>query len=358
MKGTDMQSPRYRVALLWAGEPTTRHAVKLEETRLARVADALAQRGIDTEPAVYADELVDDMYAQLLRVDGVLVWVDPIVQGRNRTTLDRLLRRVADAGVIVSAHPDVILKMGTKEVLYRTRQMSWGCDTRLYSTPGMLKDELPRCLSEGKPRVLKQYRGNGGNGVWKVEQVSDTQVRVRHAQRGSVEEVVSLDEFLARCEPYFTNEGRMIDQPYQSRLTEGMIRCYLVRDKVAGFGEQLINALFPAPAGGLPTDAPQPGPRLYFPPTRPDFQLLKQQMENEWVPELCSRMDIELASLPVIWDADFLHGPKDAKGKDAYVLCEINVSAVLPFPDEALGALALETLARLELRRSEPPRRE
>jgi len=29
----------------------------------------------------------------------------------------------------------------------------------------------------------------------------------------------------------------MIDQIYQRRLPQGMVRCYLVRDQVAGFGE-------------------------------------------------------------------------------------------------------------------------
>ncbi len=353
-----MQSSRYRVAMLWAGEQTTRHTVKLADTRLARIADALGQAGIDAEPAVYTDELFDEVYAQLLRTDGVLVWVDPITQGRNRMVLDRLLREVANAGTIVSAHPDIILKMGTKEVLYHTRAMSWGCDTCLYTTLASLRNELPQCLAEGKPRVLKQYRGNGGNGVWKVERISDTHLRVRHAQRGSVEEVVRVDEFTERCEVYFIDDGRMIDQPYQARLTDGMIRCYLVRDKVAGFGEQLINALFPAPVGGVATDAPQPGQRLYFPPTRADFQSLKKQMEDVWVPELCSRMDIDADALPVIWDADFLYGPRAANGEDTYVLCEINVSSVYPFPDEALDPLAREMLHRLKARRTEPRRQE
>ena len=38
-------------------------------------------------------------------------------------------------------------------------------------------------------------------------------------------------------------------------------------------------------------------------------------------------------SLPVLWDADFLYGPRTASGDDTYVLCEINVSSVIPFPD-------------------------
>ncbi len=348
-----MQTAQYNVAILWAGDHAARRTLKLEETRLARIAAALSDVGIAAQAAVYGDDFADEVREQLLAVDGVLVWVDPIVNNRDRSVLDALLRDVAGAGVFVSAHPDVIAKMGTKEVLYRTQRMSWGCDTRLYPSLSALREQLPRCLAEGHARVLKQYRGNGGNGVWKVERVSDSRVRVRHAQRGSVEEEIPFEEFLARCEPYFVGSGRMIDQAYQARLPDGMIRCYLVRDKVAGFGEQLINALFPAPATAAPTDAPQPGPRLYFPPTRADFLPLKNKLETEWVPELCRLLAIDVDSLPVIWDADFLYGPKTNTG-DTYVLCEINVSAVYPFPDEALGPLARETRSRLDARRSGP----
>uniref|UniRef100_UPI002020A138 Cj0069 family protein n=2 Tax=Pseudomonadota TaxID=1224 RepID=UPI002020A138 len=57
--------------------------------------------------------------------------------------------------------------------------------------------------------------------------------------------------------------------------------------------------------------------------------------------------DLGPNDLPVIWDADFLLGPKDAAGQDTYVLCEINASSVFPMPDEAPDALAATTLRRL-----------
>jgi len=68
---------------------------------------------------------------------------------------------------------------------------------------------------------------------------------VRHAKRGGVEENLSLGAFVARCEPYLAGTGGMIDQAYQPRLPDGMVGCYVVGDRVAGFGEQLINALLP-----------------------------------------------------------------------------------------------------------------
>jgi len=349
-----MSEREYRLAMMFAGEPSSRATLKLEETRLGDIANALRNVGLDVEAAVYADEVADEVHEQLLRVDGVLVWVDPVRKDGNRAKLDALLRDVASHGVFVSSHPDLILKMGTKEVLYQTRNMSWGTDTRLYTTLEQFRRELPQCLAEGKPRVLKQYRGNGGIGVWKVEAVDPcapgARVRVRQALRGSQESEESLDEFVACCAQYFQDDGRIIDQVYQPRLTDGIVRCYQVRDRVAGFGEQLVNALYPAPPGATPADAPQPGPRLYYPPTRPDFQMLKNRLEQEWLPEMCRVLSIDPVDLPIIWDADFMYGPKNAAGEDTYVLCEINISSVYPFPDEALVPLAEETLWRLRAR--------
>ena len=66
---------------------------------------------------LYSEEAQEDVRARLLAVDGVLVWVDPLSARRDRLRLDALLRDVAARGVWVSAHPDVILKMGVKEVL-------------------------------------------------------------------------------------------------------------------------------------------------------------------------------------------------------------------------------------------------
>lgn len=339
------------IALLWRGDRDARANVGAANNRMRPLFEALAAVNIAAEPAVYSDEMVDEVREQLLRLDGVLVWVDPISDGHDRSKLDPLLRDVAAAGVWVSAHPDVILKMGTKEVLFRTRQLGWGTDTHLYRTLGELREQLPLRLASG-PRVLKQNRGNGGIGTWKVELSGDpslkagpdTVARVLHARRGSVEEDLRLGDFMSRCERYFSGPGLMIDQPFQPRLPDGMIRCYMAGDQVAGFGHQLIKALMPSPQGMEPA---QPGPRIMYGADEPAFQALRHKMESEWTPAMMRLLDLERASLPVIWDADFLYGPKTQSGEDTYVLCEINVSAVFPFPEQALAKIAQAALSYL-----------
>lgn len=341
---TDRIDSPSRIALLYPGDREARLTSAPDKSRFALVFEALRVLGAQAEPAVYHDDFRDEVACQLLELDGVLVWVNPIESGRDRTVLDALLREVSAAGVFVSTHPDVILKLGTKEVLYTTRDLGWGCETYLYRSLEQLRHELPARLTGGT-RVLKQNRGNGGDGVWKVELEAPGRLRVRHARRGCGEELVSLDAFLTRCEPYFAGEGRMIEQAWQPRLAEGMVRCYLVHGTVVGFGHQAINALHP-----LTTE---PGPRLYHPPETSRFQALREQLERDWVPALQRQLGIDTESLPVLWDCDFLLGAKRASGEDTYVLCEINVSSVSPFPESAVIPLAQAALARAEAARRE-----
>jgi hypothetical protein len=225
----------------------------------------------------------------------------------------------------------VILKMGTKEVLHSTRTMSWGCDTAMYATAEAMRVELPVRLAAG-PRVIKRNRGNGGQGVWKVEtlasQAKRTMLRVRDATKDTPEEL-SLDEFLQRCAEYFA-DGGVIDQPFQARLSEGVVRCYMAGDRCAGFGHQKVKALVEATA-----DRAEAGPRLYTSNADPRFQRLRRLMEDEWTPQLTSLLGIPRHDLPMIWDADFMLGPPAADKSDSYVLGEINVSSVFPIPDEA-----------------------
>jgi hypothetical protein len=70
-------------------------------------------------------------------------------------------------------------------------------------------------------------------------------------------------------------------------------------------------------------------------------------MEAEWTPQMMAVLGIGAASLPIIWDADFLYGPRRTSGEDTYALCEINVSSVFAIPDQAPSAIARLTMSRL-----------
>src|SRR5207253_3553405 len=239
-------------------------------------------------------------------------------------------------GVHVSAHPDAILALGTKDVLVATRDLPFGSDVHRIDSLAQLETELPQRLDVGA-RVLKQYRGHSGIGVWRVEwaDAAARQVRVKHAQRGSEEEVLTLAALGERLAPYFepANGGHMIDQAWQVRITEGMVRAYLVGDRVAGFGVQELIALNPESA--------QTGPRLYHGPDLPQGQRQKAFLESQWIEMLRTRVNLPREKLPLLWDCDFMFGEGDG-----YVLCEINVSSVSPFPPSAIPAIVAAVQAR------------
>ena len=344
------------VALLYPGDRATRDRSDPAESRFAPLFEAFARQGIQAVPAVYHDDFADEVEAQLRGVGVVLVWCNPIQDGRRRDQLDALLRRIAATGVFVSAHPDAILKLGTKDVLFETRDLPFGSDVELVHSLAQLEAELPRRLARGA-RVLKQHRGHSGIGVWRVELADRSAaapvLRVRHAQRGSAEETMTLAALLATLAPYFdaANGGHMIDQAWQPRLAEGMVRAYLVQDRVAGFGHQAVNALYPAAPGEPP---PQTSPRLYHGPELPQFQGLRQLLEQQWVALLQSRVGLPVDRLPLLWDCDFMFGERPADGAERFVLCEINVSSVAPFPPSAIAPIVAAVAARLRAQEGSP----
>ncbi len=325
-------APAPRVALLYPGDRAARDLADRAASRFAALFEALAAAGVESEPAVYHDDFADEVKAQLRGVQLVLVWCNPVEDGRRRDRLDALLSEVARSGVLVSAHPDAILRLGTKDVLHATRDLPFGSDVHRIDSLAQLASELPQRLRHGA-RVLKQHRGHSGIGVWRVAQLGDDLLTVQHAKRGSAPQRMDLAMLTATLAPYFepAGGGHMIDQAWQPRLAEGMVRAYLVEDRVAGFGVQAVNALHP--------DAPLPGPRLYHGPDLPEFQALRQSLESSWVTLLRERVGLTREQLPLLWDGDFMLGEPTAAGEQRFVLCEINVSSVSPFPPSAIAPL-------------------
>jgi hypothetical protein len=336
-----------KIALVERGNPS---GPPRRNPRLEPVFTALEGLGATAVPILYSETIADQVRAQLLNCDGVLVWVNPVADGVDRTELDQLLRDVTAAGVWVSAHPDVIHEMGVKAVLPRTKTLGWGSDAHCYDSVATFRREFPARLAADGVRVLKPNRGNGSQGVLKVALTppsafanEDSLVTIAEA-RGDVTEAVRLGDLLDRYDGYLATGGRLIDQDLQQRVGEGLVRCYMCQDTVVGFSEQFprIKALghaTPAPFG-MASD------KTMHEETEPRFQGLRRSMEMEWTPALQALLDIETAALPVLWDADFFYGPKTPDGENSFVLCEINISCVLPFPPTAADRIAGATIAQ------------
>lgn len=344
-----------RIGVLWRADERDVEGLPRADRDLAPLYDEFAKLGAELVPVPYRDTAVDEARERLRNLDGVLVWVNPIQDGADRSRLDPLLREASAQGVWVSAHPDVILQIGTKEILHRTRHLGWGTEAELYRSAVEFAEKFPERLARAGRLVLKQARGNGGNGVWKIELPGGhpgpadlaTQVRIQDARpKDGSFELVPLEAFMQRCEAYFAWSGALIDQAYQDRLADGMVRCYFSGTRVVGFCRQYPKGLLDDPSQGPAASSVMHGPETA------DFQGLRAQAETEWVPQMVEILDIEPRQLPVIWDADFLFGPKTEAGEDTWVLCEINASAVWPFPREGAPIVAEATLEQIRTSRA------
>jgi hypothetical protein len=338
----------YLVAFLVYGD---RHSDRdaLSEEKYKDLASAFFSSSFLVQSVLYNDDVKEDLYSTLLGFDAILVWVNPIEQGKDRKHLDALLERLSNQGCLVSAHPEVILKIGTKEVLFKTKDMDWGSSTRQYYSYEDFKEQFPKSLELSGIKIIKQYRGNGGNGVFKIEKgPSANEVIVLHAKRGEESKTLSWSDFFHEFRTYFIGGGTLIEQEWNFNHQNGMVRCYLCADKVVGFGYQEINALYELQTPERTVRLP-PSTRYYFSENCGLFSDLKKMMETTWVPQLQQTQSISHDLLPVIWDADFFINKANsptATGK--YTLCEINVSSVSPFPPSAIPFIVKEVNERIQ----------
>jgi hypothetical protein len=82
----------------------------------------------------------------------------------------------------------------------------------------------------------------------------------------------------------------------------------------------------------------------------PEFQSLKQRLESEWIGLLRERVGLAQEQLPLLWDCDFMFGEPMPRDAQRFVLCEVNVSSVSPFPPQSIAPLVEAIRARLRNR--------
>ena len=373
--------------------------------RFAALADILNNdfKAIKVEPVEYTDVAVETVEKNLIEnFQYVICWVDPVSFNKNGEEetralntdrsfvgLDQMLRRVSSKGVKVSTHPDIIERMGTKRVLYETRDQPWGLrTTNFFRTKEELRKNLGKSLITDKCRVIKMERGSSGRGVWRCDVIKDEEdepnisckttsnirLRVQHAGDDTIEHNISLESFLGRLEERMkVTGGGVIDMPFLPGVNKGIIRCYMFRNQCGGILHQLplshsdktltTSSSYPnlnvSKSKKYRTKGLPPG-KCIHPPDSPDYEPMVKMIEGDWVPKLVQRVGLSQSdarsmadALPVVWDIDFIlrtPEPKECLEKDEdtpftaipseYALCEINVSCV--FPAELMNKMAHE----------------
>lgn len=304
------------------------------------LAEALSEAGFDVESVLYHHSKAKQLESGLERFSAVLSWVNPrerTERGSDNLDLDDVLLSISKKGVFISSHPDIIQKIGTKRILYSTRDMDWGGDIELYSDFEDFKKRFFEPLSRSDIRILKQHRGESGRGIFKVQLKDIDIVSVIHAS-GNEEKLYTKSEFYNEFKIFFEDGGLLVSQQWADGIENGMVRCYLTGSKISGFGYQESVALCSKPASR----------RFYYSESCGLFQDLRKIMEEKWIPQLQEIHSIPDEELPLLWDVDlFINDVNTECTEKKYTLCEINVSCVSPFPPSCVNHIVGALKARL-----------
>jgi hypothetical protein len=328
--------------LLYGLDAKPRDAFTEDKYRL--LAEKMAERQWRVKTLTYHDSCRDALCREARDCDAVLTWINPFEPQLDRPALDAFLRELAGAGVVVSAHPETILRIGTKDVLVATQALSWSVDACAYLALDDFRAQFPAKVRQERARVLKRYRGHSGQGVWKVTALATDTFEVHSASRDEPPRELSEDALVTFFEAeVFARGSHLIDQRWVASVDRGMVRAYVCGTKVVGFGYQEIVALHPGAPGDDFTRR-QPSRRYYYTENCFLFQRLRKRLEGEWIPALQQLTAVRSDDFPLLWDADFFFGePPSAE----FLLCEINASCVSPFPESAVTPLIAELERRM-----------
>ena len=344
--------PQSIALILYGDENSTRNA--FTDDNYKGLAEALTEAGFKVESVLYHHSKAKQLITDLERFTAVMSWVNPkerLERGADNLDLDAVLLSLSKKGVFVSTHPEIILKIGTKKVLYSTRSMDWGGDTEIYNDYADFENRFIGSLDKSSVRILKQYRGESGRGIFKVylKDYENKTVSVVHAASSGEERILTQNEFYAEFRQYFENDGLLINQRWADGIVNGMVRCYLTGTKVSGFGYQETVALCPQSNDPKDSAIRPTSRRFYFSEDCGLFQDLRKIMETKWIPQLQEIHSISDDDMPMLWDIDlFINDVNTTNTEEKYTLCEMNVSCVSPFPPSCVRYIVRELKKRMQ----------
>jgi hypothetical protein len=121
---------RNRIAIVWRGDRETRRSATPQNNRVHRIFEALETLGIQVftrsrrfMPLISLTRFARSFWRSMVCSSGSI----RSMRGKpepGSTRCCAMLRDVASRGPWVSAHPEVILKMGVKEVLHRPKHLA------------------------------------------------------------------------------------------------------------------------------------------------------------------------------------------------------------------------------------------
>ncbi len=296
------------------------------------IADSLKKRGWTAEIIFYSDEDRGEIYKYT--VENACAYISRVNPGflSDETGYFQMLNELVKRGIKGLPHPHVMIYYGAKNAIEKLKGTDLVPeDVYAYYDFETFKNNIPSTLAKNT-RVLKQNRGSTGEGIWRVEVMTEngnawsseeplphnTKVKCTEARDNHVE-IMELGEFIDHCVKYLDGEsGMLLDMPYLERIKEGEIRVFMLRNKVV----YIVHK--------KPVDRPDAFSATLF-----SGATYTYETPDKW-PELVELIEKNINviierlgnyDMPLIWTADFILDT-DEDGNDLYVLGEINASCV------------------------------
>ena len=310
------------------------------------ILNAIKELGWDCEVIYYRDEWSEDIleYASE-KFSGFISRINPGNLPNGEDVYLKTLNRLCDAGLVGMSSPEEMLKLGSKDIIYKLRNTAIGTsDTHIYFDRKDFLLRFPYALAQGT-RVIKQNRGSTGVGIWKVEIKEnssiyeneplplDTLIKCTEAKDNHVE-YCSLENFIVKCHEYLEgSDEHIIDMPFLPRIAEGELRILLLGDKAT-------NIILKTPFASREAFSTTlfSGAQYSIHETKSFSTLVQLLQDNlQYILKVT-----DLKDYPLFWSADFIRDT-DKNGQDKYILSEINTSCV-GIPSKLLGTFEKELI--------------
>ena len=206
------------------------------------ILDALAEKNFTGEILFFNAKEEKQLLKYALKHAGIVLSRINPGNLEDTDTYYQFLKKIANSGILVQTHPDVMSVLSFKDLFYKLRDTPYvSKDTDFYNTPNLMRERFHLSLTSG-PRVLKKNYTSTGVGVWKVERLENGFIECKEAATYKTMVFQDIDGLCKYLEPaffeqlsekpcYFKDRQGLLDVPFYPLISEGEVRVFFIYDE-------------------------------------------------------------------------------------------------------------------------------
>jgi glutathione synthase/RimK-type ligase-like ATP-grasp enzyme len=241
----------------------------------------------------------------------------------------QFLAKLSRENISIQTHPDVMINLDFKDILQKLKNSLVGDKgTFFYHKYKEFEKEFPAILEKYRMRVLKTNYGSTGEGVYLVSLREDGSIICTEAVNNIKYFYDNIKEFMDTFKEkfdgddenakYFKGKSGFVGCRYLERINEGEIRALLVKDKI-------VSIVHKIPKDGQFSATLFSGATYTYNSPKDKKYAEVVTLTTNALKEIKNHLNNQ--DYPLLWTMDYILD-YDKKGKDRYVLSEINCSCV------------------------------